>query len=397
MTMNHVSELLNKQVSYSLAKRAQMASQFSPDSADNGEKPGPTEPKVDPKLQHTGEDYEQAGISEFGLQAQQDLIRNQVDMPIPDKGAAPDTRNALDITSADGVQDGITSAGDPTMEITDPQNHAAEPSVDETLQLKKDAAAILRAHDDLVEMGQKILESLMVRTVQKTSSASQTPIYTQEQMLAESVGTPSAAEIKSAMLPMVEKALYAAELVAVDIKGYGNEKQADFSPETVDPAAAEAMQAPLGQEMPPDEAERLLEQSLVENGVDPSTLGETSSESLPLGAVVPDGPPTDMEGSDGAVSDEEEIEQIISLCEELGVQPEEVIEAMEDLAAEENAGITPEMGAVADEEAEKTGHYKFASFIGRARSMTSDQEKRAASVRRMLRDHVYGPSKKDFN
>ena len=398
--------------------RAKQASQFSPNSADNAEKTGPSEPKVDPKLQHTGEDFEQAGIGELGLERQRDLVRNQVDVPVVDKDVKPDTSDAIANLPADGVNTALESAGEPTMKITDPQNASNEPSVEEKLQLKKDASALIAHFKSIEALGQDIIDSMMKSALEKSASApSQTPVHTKEQMLdaIDSVPAPTSDEVKTAMLPMVERALYAAELVALQYDQFCKEsaanppqpsdagaapktpdvpaKQANIPPEMMDPAAAAAMQDPLGGGggMPPEEAQMLLDQSLAENGVDPASLGGAPPEGMPPESVP-------MEGGGEGEADEAMILQALELtAQQLGISPEEVVEAIADMCAEEEAGIDPEMGAVADAEAEKTGQYKFASFIGRPRNKTAEQEQRAAQVRKVVRDIVYGPSTKDFN
>ena len=419
ITIAGIQEFTKAAVLNAKTARAQkQASQFSPDSADNAEKPASTEPKVDPKLQNTGEGYEQAGISEIGMERHRDLVRNQPDEPIPDKGATPDTRNALDILVADGVQDALQSAGDPTMKVRDPQNDSSEPNVDDKLQLKKDAAAIVSQLDDLHKLGQTIIHELMAQTVgNKSASANAEPTFTAAQLLQESEKmaqsdiSPSA--VKEALLPIVEQAIYAADCVAFDLAlkqanaqkpapapqkppaapKQTPAKQAAVPPEMVDPAAAEAMQQPMGGEMLPAEAEALLGSSLEANGVDPAMMG-----GAPPGGA-PDGAPADGAADAGEIPPEllAEILPVIEMLEEQGYTLDEVVDALEEISGESAAGVDPAMGALADAEAEKTGHYKFASFIGRPRNKTAQQEQRAAKTRSALRDIIYGPGTTNFN
>jgi hypothetical protein len=143
------------------------------------------------------------------------------------------------------------------------------------------------------------------------------------------------------------------------------------------PAPADAMGGtpPVSEE----DAMALMGQSYLENGVDPAT---------------PDGDPG-ME-SEVDISPEEMalLEQIMA---EAGVSPEEVAAVIEELAAEQQAGISPEAGMIADEEAAKTGHYKFASFVNRPATKTAEQQRRAAVIRGAVRDFLYGPGTSNFN
>jgi len=79
------------------------------------------------------------------MERHRDLVRNQTDVPIPDKGVTADTSDALENVPADnpGVQTALMSAGDPTQKVVDPQTHSSEPSISEKLRLKKDAAAVM--------------------------------------------------------------------------------------------------------------------------------------------------------------------------------------------------------------------------------------------------------------
>jgi hypothetical protein len=132
-----------------------------------------------------------------------------------------------------------------------------------------------------------------------------------------------------------------------------------------------------------EEAQALMAQSLQENGVDLGAIGGDP------GTPIPD---------EGAVDfSPEELAMFEQAMQQAGVSPEEVAQAISELEAEQEAGITPEQGMVADEEAAKTGHYKFASFINRPVAKTAEQEQRAAKIRGAIRDFLYGPSTHNFN
>jgi len=431
--------LIERQVGNAIAQKKQ-ASQFSPNSATNAETPGPSEPKVNPKLQNTGEGYEPATVSELGMERHRDLVNNQVDVPIPDKGVTADTRDAISIIPCDnaGVQDALMSPGDPTMKVTDPQTHSVEPSISEKLQLKKDAAAAIEKGAELAVLGQKIVDLLMTQTVYKQANVQPpAPTITQEQLfqdaakIAEASDAAANAAVKSALLDSVEHALYCADMVAADFKSRVDQlakdaaaeaaaeaapaapsqeapapaataeaapeekapadpspapveqtetpsepKQATLPPDMVDPAAAAAMQDPMpGGEMSEAEANQLLMDSLAETGID---MGVPAG-----GEMAPD---------DGMDAVYELLDELVAM----GVPPEEAIAALQDVFDEHAMGVDPAMGMQADLEAGKTGHYKFASIIGRPRNKTADQEQKIAKVRSTVRDIMYGPNVKDF-
>jgi hypothetical protein len=110
-----------------------------------------------------------------------------------------------------------------------------------------------------------------------------------------------------------------------------------------------------------------------------------------------DGMPADGMTGEGGGEFSDELMQVMEILEQQGFSLDEIIDAAETVLAEQDAGIDPAAGAVADEEAEKTGHYKFASFIGRPRNKTAEQEQRAARARRAMRDQIKGPGVKDFS
>jgi len=429
LTISSMKDMLDKGIIQTIQRK--QASQFSPDSDDNAETTGGDEPKVDPKLQNTGEGYEQAGISDFGMEAQQDLIRNQKDTAIPDRGAEPDTSNALEITVAEGVQDAFQSGGEPETTVTDPQDAASEPDVDEKLKIEKEAASLMQRFAELETLGQTIVDEMYkaaaaskaapvpsadMGEAHKAAAASkaapvpsadpvpakQAPLFTQAQLLAAAAKMAAADSVSSDQLvrketlSFVDRALYTADAVAYDL---AQSRQKQASDDVIDPEAAAAMQAPApmgGEGEPtPEEAQMLLDQSLAANGVDAGAIAPADDAALP-----PEGDVAAPEGGMDPAAEEQVMEMIamiVETMEEQGVPQEETIAALEEIAAEQQMGVDQATGAIADEEAAKTGHYKFASFIKRPTQKTADQEKRAARVRGYMRDLVYGPGTDNFN
>ncbi len=405
------SALIEKVVGRMIAQRTAMAyknaSQQSPGSVSNMEESDPQQ-KVTQKLQHTGEDYEKANMTSYGLQQTRDLVGQGPNSgPLPDKASSdqPEDRSSENDIKSNPLYDVFDSIGEPTQEVSDPGTQGE--AVSEKLQLKKDASALLTRMDDVNRQGQRIIDYLMQLTVgQKNADAPavQPPSYTQEQLLNEAATLATAdamTQVKTAMTHAVDDAIYAAEATALEIKKAEQEPnqtsdESPPAPETMPPAsdvggeqAMAAMNDPAPSEggEPPiseEEAQTLMAQSLQENGIDPAALaGEPGGE-----------PGTD--GGDVEITPEE-LALFEQAMQQAGVTPEEVSQAISELEAEQGAGITPDQGAVADEEAAKTGHYKFASFINRPAAKTAEQEQRAAMVRGAVRDFLYGPSARHFD
>lgn len=431
------SALIEQVVGRMIARRTDMAhksaSQQSPDSVTNMEESDPQQ-KVTQKLRHTGEDYDKANMTSYGLQQTRDLVGQGPNTgPLPDKASSdqPDDRSSLNDTKSNPLYDVFDSVGEPTQDVDDPGTQG-EP-VSEKLQLKKDASALLTRMDDVNRQGQEIIDYLMAQTVgQKSADAAvRAPVYTQEQLLSESAKLATAdamTQVKTAMLHVADDAIYAAEATALEIQRILSEtpskqgsadtpndhssgltlpssnpsppKQASGGPLPPEPAPApggdlggeqamDAMTGPApagdpGGEPPisEEEAQALMARSLQENGIEPAGLGGEGDE------------PADGAGADISPEDLALFEQVM---QQAGVSQEEVAEAMRELEAEMGAGITPEQGMIADEEAAKTGHYKFASFINRPVAKTAEQEQRAAMVRGAVRDFIFGPSTRNFN
>lgn len=423
------SQLIEKVVGRMIAERTSMAtkqaSQQSPASVTNMEESDPDQ-KVTQKLQHTGKDYEKATMTSFGLQQTRDLTGQGPNTgPLPDKASSDqsDDRSSMNDTKSNPLYDVFDSVGEPTQNIDDPGTQGE--AVSDKLQLKKDAAALLSRLDDVNKQGQQIIDYMMNLTVERKQAGADQTLYSQDELLTEAAKLASAdAEtmVKTALLHAVDDAIYAAEGAALEIKRAEAEAQHPGRPvktETLAPIkkqatglepppeappaempptgdvggeqAMDAMSAPApgaepGGEPPisEEEAQALMAESLQENGVDPGALeGDGGGEP----------------GGDGGGIDisPEEMALFEQAMQQAGVTPEEVAEAISELEAEQGAGIGPDEGAVADEEAAKTGHYKFASFINRPAAKTAQQEQRAAMIRGAVRDFVYGPSTRNFN
>ena len=414
------SALIEKVVGRMIAERTQMAtktaSQQSPNSAANVEESSPDQ-KVTQKLQHKGDEYAKATMTSFGLQQTRDLIGQGPNTgPLPDKASSdqPEDRSSENDTKSNPLYDVFSAPGEPTQEINDPGTQGD--AVSEKLQLKKDAAALLTRMDDVNQQGREIIDYLMRLTVEKNADAPavEPPSYSQDELLAEAAKLATAdamTQVKTAMLHAVDDAIYAAETAALEIKRAEQEPPpketaADQTPPAKQasgeqlplPAAAdvggaaamEAMSDPApsqgdggGGERPisEEEAQALMAESLQENGIGPDAFGEE-----PLGE--PEG---------GIDISPEEIALFEQAMQQAGVSPEEVAQAIAELEAEQGAGITPDQGMIADEEAAKTGHYKFASFINRPSAKTAQQEQRAAMIRGAVRDFIYGPATRNFN
>ncbi|MCL2624240.1 MAG: hypothetical protein FWD31_11300, partial [Planctomycetaceae bacterium] len=257
---------------------------------------------------------------------------------------------------------------------------------------------------------------LMQLTVQQKQAGTPTgtqPGYTQDELITEAakLATADAAtQVKTALLHVVDDAIYAAEAAALEVKKAESEpapspikipnlpKKAALEELPATPPAAniggEQAMAAMSDPVPPDgeggapsiseeEAQALMAQSLQENGVDPAAL--TGDE---LGAE-----PALEEGTEFSP---EELDALVAAMQQAGISPEEVDAAIMELQQEDGAGITPEQGMLADEEAAKTGHYKFASFVKRPAAKTAQQEQRAAMIRGAVRDFAYGPNPKNF-
>ena len=429
------SQLIERVVGRMVDRRllmAKNASDQSFDSVSNMEDSSP-EQYVRNKLQHKGMDYEKSTVSSFGLQQTRDLLAQGPNSgPLPDKASSDqdDDRSSKDDIQDNPLYDVFETPEEPTDKISDPGTQG-DP-VSEKLQLKKDASALLTRMDDMNRQGQHIIDYLMQLTVHQKQADGKSvtePTYTQDELLTEAMKLASAdtlTQIKTALFHAVDDAIYAAEAAALKIRKEqaamsrsrqaGSGKQAsdeeptdeqaiptEEPPAPATPSAPPAMSeeggdpalqamndpAPMGdpEGEPPlseEEAQALMAQSLQENGVDPNMFpeGEPGGE-LP-GAGEPEISPEELAAFEAAM-------------QQAGITPEEVDAAIAELQAEEAAGITPEQGIVADDEAAKTGHYKFASFIKRPSAKTAQQEQRAAMIRGAVRDFVYGPATRNFN
>ncbi len=415
------SALIEKVVGRMIAERMDMAGKHasleSPQSVPNVEESSP-EQKVTQKLQHKGEDYEKANETSFGRQITRDLLGQGPNSgPLPDKASSdqPEDRSSENDIKDNPLFDVFHSVGEPTQEIDDPGTQG-DP-VSEKLQLKKDAAAILSRMDDVNKQGQQIIDYLMALTVERKEANAEQRTYTQDELITEAAKLATAdalTEVKTAMVTLVDDAIYAAEATALAIKNEQNtaQQKAASEDETQEPPQAAAGEESPEQPVPPtadvggeqamaamtepapagepggeapiseEEAQALMGQSLQEIGIEPAAAPEG-------GEIAPEGESIDISP--------EELALFEQAMQQAGVTPEEVAEAIAELEAEQGAGIDPAEGAVADEEAAKTGHYKFASFINRPAAKTAEQEQRAAMIRGAVRDFVFGPSTRNFN
>jgi hypothetical protein len=394
--------------------REKRASQQEPDSRSSAEtaKAGQN---VDPKLKHKGDHYAASGMGSFGLEQTRDLLEGQGPNtgPLPDSPETnpPKDQSSLDDIPGNPIYTSLDPMGEPAVNRKDPGTQGD--SVSEKLQLKKEASALMTKVADLSKQGDEIIQYLMQLTVQGGKQAS-APAYTQEQLINEAVKLASVdtrTAVKTALAHLADDTIYAAEVTARAVKQARdeNEEETEESAETEEPVQVpeEELQAmndpdpgvepdagippgegvPSGNDLSEEEAEALFAQALAENGVDVPQGGEASPEELPEDLAP-------LEGEGEAAPDDE----ILALAEELarmGITQEEVAEAMGELQAEEAAGIGSDAGALADEEALKTGHYKLASFIGRTEAKTAQQEQRAAHIRKMVRDLVRGPQREN--
>ena len=430
-TSAFIEKIVGRMVTDRVDMAIKNASQQSPSSVTNMEESAP-EQYVTSKLQHKGENYDKAGLTSYGLQMSRDLVAQGVNVgPIPDKASSdqPDDRSSLNDIKNNPLYDVFDPVGEPTEKVTDPGTQGD--AVSEKLQLKKDASALLTRMDDVNRQGQKIIDYMMQLTVEKQASV-QPPLYTQEELLTEStkLATVDAIQqVKAAMLHAVDDAIYAAEATALELRKAAD---ADVAPKLAPLPPAKSKQA-SGEEIPPEEtaapapaplpqsdvggeqamaamnapmpeggelggeppiseedAQALMAQSLAANGIDPNMA---ASEQGP----APGGEPGSESDSESVEITPEELAMFQQAMQQAGVTPDEVAQALQQLEAEQGAGITPDAGAIADEEAAKTGHYKFASFIKRPALKTAEQEQRAAMIRGAVRDFIFGPSTKNFN
>jgi hypothetical protein len=421
------SALVEKVVGRMVRERTQkQASQLSPNSVSNQENSS-SEQYVTNKLRHTGENYAPAGQTSYGLQQQRDLVNQG-----PNTGPLADTVNDLpqnrdpkhDIPD-NPIMDCFDSAGEPPEGTKEPDSQG-DP-VSEKLQLKKDASALLARLDETSKLGQQITDRLMSLIVaQKTGSIAEQPVYTPESVLNEIQNKNAAANpqqpvnpqqqpvnqqaaeerqiLKEAATELAENVIHAANLTAAAIKaaaagpGEGEEIPGDA-----------AMQAPLGAgadagagvpaegEIPPEAAQALMGESLQENGVLPGDFGgglpaEGGAEGAAEGGVE-----GGVEGGgDETTISPEEMALFQEAMAQSGISPEEINQAIAEIQAEEGAGISPADAGLADEEALKTGHYKFASLTNR-QAKTAEQEKRAATIRGVVREFCRGVDTANFN
>jgi hypothetical protein len=372
---------------------------------------------VTQKLQHKGEDFAPAGQTSYGKQQTRDLANQGPNTgPLADKESTlpQDTDPKHDIPD-NPLMDVFDSAGEPDNGLGEPDNQG-EP-VDEKLQLKKEASAMFARLDEISALGQQITDYMMTLVAaEKNASLADSPVYNSNAVLNDikaQQNTPIVTEneIKLATADMCENMLYAAEATALALANSIKDKQVKQAegeqevPPQQELGAEEAMGAmsqPTGLEtggpddISEEEANQLMSQSLAANGVSEGDLGGGGLGDIQgeLGA----GGEAGLGGGEGEIDiSPEELALFEQAMQEAGVTPEDVEQAVAEMQAEQGAGVSPEDAAVAEEEALKTGHYKFASLIPQRESKTADQEKRSALIRGMIRDFYYGPAVTNFN
>jgi hypothetical protein len=435
---NNLDPAIQQALAGVLAQR-KTSSQFSPNSDSNAEKPDSSEPSVADKLKNKGEGFESAGQSDWGVQSNRLLIENNPNIPLADKGNDLDKTHAEDQIPGQTLDTVMDSAGEPTMKMPDPQSTAGEPEVSEKLKLKKDASMILEKTKELEDLGMRIIDHLTELTVNKSASAPPVTPPAAHNTAAEATALAASdvdmGQVKRAMINLLEDAVYAADVIALDAKQRQNNllqqstalgksaalpatppaaqpssPQEPKAANAIDPAALSAMGDMGGMggmgggmggepDISEEEANALLAESLSENGVDPAGLGGGMSPEM--GAMG------DPAGEGAEISPEmlqspeaqAAIAELVAALQQTGVEgisPEDIAAALADVDAIEAAGIDPNAAAIADEEAGKTGHYKFASFIDRPRNKSAEQIQRSAKIRGAVRDFLYGPGTRDF-
>jgi hypothetical protein len=404
-----IAEVMAPRVKQSLQKQAE--DQFHPHSETTSEV-NPPDHYVTNKLKHKPDDYASADVSSYGQQQRRDLLDQPNIGPIPDKASSdqPSNLSSKDDIPGNHLYDVLDTMATPTGSKAETAPQGPMPS--DKLKLKEASYNIQKGIAEIQEQGRVLIDHLL-NAVTLSKQASGNPPAAQE-TTAEAV----AASLKLASDDMrgsasmfwadvIDDALYAAEVIAREVKTAEDElTDGTEQVPTGDVGGAEAMGAMTGDELPPEEAEAMLQQSLQENGISPEELGGAPEElgGTPegglddLGAEAGD-PAAGFEGDpeEGGLGDDPEAEQFVEALLEAGVTPEELQAAMEELNAEGEQGIAPEAGVLADEEAAKMGSYKFASFVPRRAMKTAEQEARSALIRGTMREFVYGPAHRNFN
>jgi alkylhydroperoxidase/carboxymuconolactone decarboxylase family protein YurZ len=405
-------------VRQSLQKQAE--DQFHPHSETTDEV-SPPDHYVTNKFKHRPETFAPAGVSSYGQQQRRDLLDQPNIGPIPDKASSdlPTNLSSKDDIPGNHLYDVLDTMETAAGKVAEPT--AQGPAVSDKLSLKESSythtqikEASLHVQQGLQEIqaqGQQIIDLLLsaASTVSgqntKQASAGNSALFNTvtADAVTESLKLASDDARDSALTSwaeIIDDAIYAAEGTALALKTAADEELQNaegLSAPDVPPVedipigdvngeqAMDAMTDPAAQsDIPPEEAEALLQQSLMENGVDPSAaLDEGLADESGLSAE--EGLPAEEGASP------EEAEAFVQALLESGVTPEEIQEAAAELSAEGDQGIDPAEGAAVDEEAVKTGSYKFASFIERRTPKTASQESRSAIVRGAMRELIYGP------
>jgi hypothetical protein len=279
---------------------------------------------VTKKLQHTGEGYTDTSETSYIQQQRRDALNQGPNTgPIVEKTTLPDDRTNNDGLPAEDIFDVFESMGEPTQEVTDPGNLGDDP-VSDKLKLKKDASAVFAKYDDVVKQGNQIIEYLTNYTVQSAKQASIAPYSAQEVV----PNKEQADRIKTAMLNMVENAIYGAELMAIKVAE-------DIQANDEGMGAGE-----LPPQLPPESIEALSE---------PVAGGEAAAEAGDGGGITEDDIVAIVQELEQAGLDEEQIMEVVSELvngggEEVAGEPvgEPAVDGGEAmLTAPEDAGLVP--------------------------------------------------------
>jgi hypothetical protein len=349
-------------------------------------------------------------------------------------------------------------SGRPGMPSARPDYSRSEQNVSEKFKLKKEASELMAKCAELQNQGNAIVQLLLESAMQEKTAAAQ-GTFTAEQIAndARSIAgaTVDREQVKTALKELADNAIYAAETTALYLKEAedelpdeeeanaaiqrsiaANEEGGDdeLPPEILqelstlnDAMDAELSEAVQSGELTPEEAE-LEKEEIIGEIIDELQSGGEQDEALEgmdeeidqlqaaveseLAEQVQSGELTPEEAElekeevlseiaaeleSGVIDDEiGGEERLDELFDAYGATDDEKSDVLNTIVAENEAGIPPEQIAAAEDETQKTGHYKFASFIGRPALKTADEERRASKIRCAVRDHVRGARREDL-
>jgi hypothetical protein len=309
-------------------------------------------------------------LGEYGKSQGEHLKKQFKDMPIPGNGASKISVPDSQMFDGNIPKTHVLESGG---EVSTAQKEL-DPTVSEKLSLKKQASLLVETARQLSGFGAQILDYIVAN--QKSAS------FDYGQAVEK---TASFEDIRANTADIVERAVYGAELLALEL--YGRKKQAEAEMPVLPPegeAGAEGIPPEMmaaGGELPvegeagpsQEDAEAAFAQALSENGVDPAQLAGG-------GAV---------EGGEGGL-DSLQGEALRKALNDAGVSDEEILALIQEMSAEDEAGLSPEEGAMLAADAEKTGSYKCASFNAKRTPKTAEVERKLAKARGVLREICYG-------